>query len=61
MLPGLRWVALAALVGSGLAAYAAAGQALGGFDLRAVVPRRWMRGGPLPTTAAGATTEAPLS
>ena len=30
---GLRWVALAVLVGSGLAAYGAAGQALGGFDL----------------------------
>jgi putative peptidoglycan lipid II flippase len=31
---GLRWVALAALVTAGLAAYGAAGQALGGFDLR---------------------------
>ncbi len=31
---GLRWVALALLVGSGLAAYGVAGQLLGGFDLR---------------------------
>ncbi len=34
---GLRWAALALLVGSGLAAYGAAGQALGGFDLREAV------------------------
>jgi putative peptidoglycan lipid II flippase len=61
MLPGLRWVALGALVGSGLAAYALAGQLLGGFDLRAVVPKRLMRAAPLPTTAASATSEAPLS
>jgi putative peptidoglycan lipid II flippase len=33
---GLRWAALALLVSSGLAAYGAAGQMLGGFDLRAV-------------------------
>ncbi len=32
--PGVRWVALAALVGSGLASYAAAGQLLGAFDVR---------------------------
>jgi putative peptidoglycan lipid II flippase len=31
---GLRWLALAALVAAGLAAYALAGQVLGGFDLR---------------------------
>lgn len=31
---GLRWVALGLLVASGLAAYAMAGQFLGGFDLR---------------------------
>ena len=35
--PGLRWLALAALVTAGLATYGAAGQALGGFDLRATV------------------------
>ena len=31
---GLRWLALAALVGFGLAAYAVAGQLLGAFDAR---------------------------
>ena len=34
MKPGVRWAALAALVGSGVAAYVAAGQLLGAFDLR---------------------------
>lgn len=42
---GLRWVALGALVVSGGVAYAIAGQALGGFDLRAMVPRRLARRG----------------
>ena len=32
--PGLRWIGLAALVGTGLLAYAAAAQVLGAFDLR---------------------------
>jgi len=39
---GLRWVALALLVGSGLAAYGVAGQLLGGFDVREAV--RTLRG-----------------
>jgi putative peptidoglycan lipid II flippase len=41
--PGLRWVALGVLVGGGVAAYALAGQVLGGFDLRAMIPRRAAR------------------
>jgi putative peptidoglycan lipid II flippase len=35
-----RWAGLAALVGAGMAAYGAAGQALGAFDLRAMARRR---------------------
>ena len=42
--PGLRWLALAALVGSGGAAYGAAGLALGAFDARAVIARLRRRG-----------------
>jgi len=34
MAAGLRWGALALLVGTGLAAYAVAGQLLGAFDVR---------------------------
>ena len=34
--PLLRWAGLGVLVGGGMLAYGAAGQALGGFDLRAV-------------------------
>ena len=41
MKPGVRWAALAALVGSGVAAYVAAGQLLGAFDLREML--RMMR------------------
>jgi putative peptidoglycan lipid II flippase len=35
-----RWAGLAALVGAGMTAYGAAGQALGAFDLRAMARRR---------------------
>ena len=37
MTPGLRWGALALLVGSGFAAYAVAGQLVGAFDVRAML------------------------
>ena len=46
MAPGLRWLALAGLVGSGLLAYAIAGQLVGAFDVRdmlAVIQRRRRR------------------
>lgn len=46
MAAGLRWGALALLVGTGLAAYAVAGQLLGAFDVRmllAVIQRRRKR------------------
>jgi putative peptidoglycan lipid II flippase len=36
---GLRWIGLALLVGSGLLAYAVAGQAFGAFDLREIALR----------------------
>ena len=36
---GLRWLGLAVLVGGGLAAYGAAGQALGAFDVREIIGR----------------------
>ena len=46
MTAGLRWLGLASLVGSGLAAYALAGQLVGAFDIRdmlAVLRRRRRR------------------
>jgi putative peptidoglycan lipid II flippase len=46
MKPGVRWAALAALVGSGVAAYVAAGQLLGGFDLREMLRTMRRRSGP---------------
>jgi putative peptidoglycan lipid II flippase len=48
---GLRWVGLAVMVSAGMAAYAAAGQLLGAFDLRAVavsVLRRLRKTTPAP-------------
>ena len=39
MARGVRWAGLAALVGAGMLAYAAAGQALGGFDVREILGR----------------------
>ncbi len=39
MAHGVRWAGLAALVGSGMAAYAIAGQALGAFDAREMAAR----------------------
>ncbi len=45
--PGLRWLALAAVVGAGAAAYGVAGQVLGGFDGRALVARLAQRRAPV--------------
>jgi putative peptidoglycan lipid II flippase len=46
MAHGIRWAGLAALVGAGMLVYAAAGQVLGGFDLRELLGRlRRRRGG----------------
>ena len=42
---GVRWAGLAALVGAGMAAYAVAGQALGGFDAREILGRLRRRRG----------------
>ena len=42
---GLRWLALATLVGFGLAAYAVAGQALGAFDVGRLLGILRRRGG----------------
>jgi putative peptidoglycan lipid II flippase len=36
---GVRWAGLAVLVGAGMLAYAAAGQAFGGFDVREILGR----------------------
>jgi putative peptidoglycan lipid II flippase len=47
--PGLRWLALAALVGAGAAAYGIAGQVLGGFDLRVILGRVARRRAPAPS------------
>ena len=46
--PILRWTALAALICCGLAAYAAAGQLLGAFDLRELVAMLRRRAAPAP-------------
>ena len=43
---GLRWLALATLVGFGLAAYAVAGQVLGAFDIRQLIGVMRRRGRP---------------
>ena len=45
---GLRWLGLALLVGSGMAAYGIAGQALGAFDLREIGARLARRRRPAP-------------
>lgn len=44
----LRWGALAALVGAGMAAYGAAGMALGAFELGELIRRRALRGAASP-------------